>query len=52
MWDTYKDESGALRESYTMLTTNADRHPLLPNYHRIKDEKRMLVPLPRAQWAE
>jgi len=52
LWDTYKDESGALRESYTMLTTNADTHPLLRDYHRIKDEKRMLVLLPRAQWAE
>lgn len=52
LWDTYKDESGALRESYTMLTTNADTHPLLRHYHRIKDEKRMLVLLPRAQWAE
>ena len=35
-----------------MLTTNADTHPLLRDYHRIKDEKRMLVLLPRAQWAE
>jgi hypothetical protein len=52
LWDTYKDESGTTRESYTMLTTNADTHPLLRNYHRSKDEKRMLVLLPRAQWAE
>ena len=52
LWDTYKDESGALHESYMMLTANADTHPLLRDYHRIKDEKRMLILLPRAQWAE
>ena len=35
-----------------MLTTNADTHPLLRDYHRIKDEKGMLVLLLRAQWPE
>ena len=35
-----------------MLTTSADMHPLLPQHHWIKDEKRMRVRLPGAQWAE
>lgn len=52
LWDTYKDASGQRVESYTMMTVNADTHALLRLYHRPQDEKRMLVILPRAQWAE
>jgi putative SOS response-associated peptidase YedK len=29
--------------SFTMLTINADDHPLMRNFHRPEDEKRMVV---------
>ena len=29
--------------SFTMLTINADSHPVMCNYHRPDDEKRMIV---------
>ncbi|MVW80660.1 SOS response-associated peptidase [Bordetella sp. 02P26C-1] len=46
LWDQYKDASGNWRLSYTMLTINADHHPLFQRYHRPNDEKRMVVILP------
>lgn len=36
--------------SFTMLTINADTHPLMQRFHRPEDEKRMLVLLEPAQY--
>ena len=36
--------------SFTMLTINADTHPLMKRFHRPEDEKRMLVLLEPAQY--
>ena len=36
--------------SFSMLTINADQHPLLQRFHKPEDEKRMLVILPPAQY--
>ena len=52
LWDRYRDASGSWQESYTMLTINADQHPLLRDYHRPGDEKRMVVVLPEAAYEE
>jgi putative SOS response-associated peptidase YedK len=46
LWDRYRDAAGQWQESYTMLTINADEHPLFKNYHRPEKEKRMVVILP------
>jgi len=46
LWDQHKDADGNWRLSYTMLTINADHHPLFREYHRPNDEKRMVVILP------
>jgi len=46
LWDTYRDEAGSIRLSYTMLTIDAAEHPLLRHYHRPGKEKRMIVVLP------
>jgi putative SOS response-associated peptidase YedK len=32
--------------SFTMLTINADAHPLMRNFHKPQDEKRMIVIVP------
>ena len=36
--------------SFTMLTMNADTHPLMRRFHRPEDEKRMVVLLEEAQY--
>ena len=58
LWDQWKDApSGEIILSFTMLTINADSHPLMRNFHRADpktgdDEKRMVVILPEAQYGE
>ncbi|WP_295850311.1 SOS response-associated peptidase family protein [uncultured Xylophilus sp.] len=47
LWETWRNPAGELIYSYTMLTINADEQPLMRNYHRPADEKRMVVILPR-----
>jgi putative SOS response-associated peptidase YedK len=46
LWDKWRSPTGEWVESYTMLTINADQHPLFKDYHRPGDEKRMVVILP------
>jgi putative SOS response-associated peptidase YedK len=43
LWDTWKNPDGSWLCSYTMLTINADTHPLMRNFHKPADEKRMVV---------
>jgi putative SOS response-associated peptidase YedK len=43
--------SGEIVRSFTLLTVNADQHPLMGRMHRPGDEKRMLVIVPPAQYA-
>lgn len=46
LWSAWKAPAGAWVHSYTLLTINADDHPLLRNFHKPGDEKRMVVILP------
>ncbi|WP_441632677.1 hypothetical protein [Cupriavidus sp. 2MCAB6] len=41
---------GAEVFSFTMLTINSDKHPLMNRFHAPGKEKRMIVILPRAEW--
>lgn len=43
LWGSWKAPSGETVHSFTMLTINADDHPLMQNYHKPDDEKRMVV---------
>lgn len=46
IWDTWTDpDSGELVVSFSMLTINADGHPLMKRFHKEGDEKRTIVPL-------
>jgi putative SOS response-associated peptidase YedK len=45
LWEEWRGADGALVHSYSMLTINADDH-MMQNYHKPKDEKRMVVILP------
>ena len=46
LWATWKDEQGQVLHSFTLLTINADAHPLMNQMHKPTDEKRMIVILP------
>ena len=52
LWSWWKSPAGTVVTSYSMLTINADDHPLLRNMHRPGDEKRMVVILPRGAYAD
>ena len=43
LWSWWKPPGGQEVLSFTMLTINADAHPVMCNYHRPDDEKRMIV---------
>jgi len=44
IWDTWTDKTtGEILDSFSMLTINADDHPILGRMHRVGDEKRSLV---------
>lgn len=47
LWSTWKDPKGQTLHSFTMLTINADEHPLMNQFHKPNDEKRMIVTVNR-----
>lgn len=49
LWERWHHPTGNIVHSFSMLTVNADEHPLMRNYHRPTDEKRMVVILERNQ---
>ena len=46
LWSLWKSANGENIHSFTMLTINASDHPLMQNFHKPLDEKRMVVILP------
>ena len=52
LWTGWKAPGGAILRSYTMLTINADTHPLMRCLHKPTDEKRMVVILPDDQYKD
>jgi putative SOS response-associated peptidase YedK len=58
LWQPWKSSSGEWIQSFTMLTINADSHPIFNQLHRPdakrppdKQDKRMVVILPEAAYA-
>jgi putative SOS response-associated peptidase YedK len=51
LWSCWKSAKGDVY-SYTMLTINADVHPLMRQFHKPTDEKRMTVILQPQQYAD
>ena len=45
LWARWRSPQGELVHSYTMLTINADAHPLMQQFHKPGEEKRMVVVL-------
>ena len=43
LWRTWKEDHDVETSSFTLLTVNADAHPVLSRFHKPEDEKRSLV---------
>lgn len=52
LWTSWPSPKGDILHSYTMLTINADTHPLMHKFHKPSDEKRMVVILPDDQYGD
>ena len=50
IWTGWRAPDGTIIRSMSMLTVNADDHPLMRNFHRPEDEKRMVVILDDADY--
>ncbi len=50
IWERQFRDDGSLWWSFSMLTINADEHPLMRRFHRIGDEKRSIVVLADDTW--
>jgi putative SOS response-associated peptidase YedK len=50
LWSAWQSPAGELVYSYSMLTLNADKHPLMQLFHKPTDEKRMVVILPESSY--
>lgn len=50
IWTGWRGPDGSVIRSMSMLTVNADDHPLMRNFHRPQDEKRMVVILDEADY--
>jgi putative SOS response-associated peptidase YedK len=50
LWSWWKSPKGEVLHSFTMLTINADQHPLMNQFHKPNDEKRMVVVLPEHRY--
>lgn len=46
IWEARRDEAGLVQHSFSMLTINADTHPLMRRFHGPEDEKRSVVVVP------
>lgn len=52
LWESRTTKDGDPAWSYTMLTINADEHPLMHRFHKPGDEKRSVVVLEDDAWME
>ena len=52
LWTGWKGPDGEVVRSMTMLTVNATDHPLMNQFHKTDDEKRMVVIMPESQYGD
>lgn len=52
LWSSWKDPKDSWVHSFTMLTINADTHPLMNHFHKPTDEKRMVAILVAERYQE
>jgi len=51
IWEARRDEQGRIQHSFSMLTINADEHPLMRRFHAPGDEKRSVAIIPPADYS-
>ena len=51
IWTGWRSPEGTVLRSFSLLTINADDHPLMRLFHRPDEEKRMVVVLPEGAYA-
>jgi putative SOS response-associated peptidase YedK len=52
LWRAWEESDGAPSLSFTMLTVNANEHPLMKRFHKPGDEKRSVVIVPPATYED
>ena len=53
LWDRWTDKAtGEIVASFSMLTINADGHPIMGRFHRPGDERRSLVVVSSEKWTD
>ncbi len=52
IWRILKDFDGGLRQVMSMITVNADGHPIMWRMHKSDEEKRSVVILRPSDWEE
>lgn len=52
LWRAWEEAEGGYAFSFTQITINADEHPLMNRFHKPGEEKRNLVIIPRAHYAD
>ncbi len=52
LWQMHQHEGEPPRYRFTMLTVNADEHPLMRRMHAPKKEKRSVVIVPHGHWED
>jgi putative SOS response-associated peptidase YedK len=53
LWDRWRQpKTGEIVTSFSMLTVNADQHPVMKRFHRDGDEKRTPVIVPEANYMD
>lgn len=52
LWERWTSPDGETVHSFTMITINAEDHPLMRNFHRPGQEKRMVVILPKGAYSD
>lgn len=51
LWESWKNPATDMAElSFSMLTVNADEHPLMRRFHRPRSEKRMIAIIPPEEY--
>jgi putative SOS response-associated peptidase YedK len=52
LWRAWEEPEGPPSLSFTMLTVNANEHPLMKRFHKPGDEKRSVVIVPPAAYED
>ncbi|WP_233444946.1 SOS response-associated peptidase family protein [Paraburkholderia caribensis] len=52
LWRQWKEIDGSQALGFTMLTVNAEEHPLMNRFHKPGDEKRCVVIIPPTEYGD